>query len=129
MDTDWMRSGACRGMETNLWFPGLGQSVVAGRAKAVCADCPVKADCAEMALANPDLMGIWGGMSDRERNVERRRRGMIHAGGAKPQPIRHGTAGGYRAHYRHKVPMCDACREANMVAKQAQKERRARDAA
>ena len=29
------------------------------------------------------------------------------------EPIRHGTPGGYRAHFRHKVPLCDPCREAD----------------
>lgn len=38
--------------------------------------------------------------------VDRRRR-----------PITHGTVGGYRAHYRHDVPMCEACREANRKAR------------
>lgn len=28
-------------------------------------------------------------------------------------PINHGTPGGYRAHFRHGVPMCDDCRDAN----------------
>lgn len=28
------------------------------------------------------------------------------------QPINHGTTGGYRAHFRHQVPLCDPCRAA-----------------
>lgn len=27
------------------------------------------------------------------------------------QPIKHGTPGGVRAHYRHGVPVCDVCRD------------------
>jgi hypothetical protein len=30
----------------------------------------------------------------------------------KRQPIKHGTLGGNRAHYRHKIPMCEPCRQA-----------------
>lgn len=28
------------------------------------------------------------------------------------KPIRHGTTGGYQAHFRHGVPMCEPCRAA-----------------
>jgi len=28
------------------------------------------------------------------------------------KPIRHGTAAGHRAHFRHGVPMCEPCRAA-----------------
>lgn len=31
----------------------------------------------------------------------------------KRQPIRHGTTGGFRAHFRHGEPMCDPCRDAD----------------
>lgn len=33
------------------------------------------------------------------------------------RPINHGTLGGYRTHYRHKVPMCEPCRNAERVFK------------
>lgn len=31
------------------------------------------------------------------------------------QPINHGTGGGYRAHFRHGVPLCDPCRRAHAL--------------
>ena len=34
-------------------------------------------------------------------------------GGRPPEPIRHGTAAGYKAHRRRNEPACHACREAN----------------
>jgi WhiB family transcriptional regulator, redox-sensing transcriptional regulator len=38
-------------------------------AKAVCAACPVLAECREYALANPSLTGsgVWGGLTETER--------------------------------------------------------------
>lgn len=32
--------------------------------------------------------------------------------GTGRRPINHGTAGGYRAHFRHGEPMCESCRAA-----------------
>lgn len=37
--------------------------------------------------------------------------------GSSRKPIAHGTIGGYRAHYRHGVPMCDSCRDADRQAR------------
>lgn len=37
--------------------------------------------------------------------------------GRPRQPINHGTLGGYRAHFRHKVPICEPCRNAERVAR------------
>lgn len=31
--------------------------------------------------------------------------------GSRRRPINHGTGGGYRAHFRHGVPMCEPCRD------------------
>ena len=61
----WHQHGACRGADPNLFFPKRGDSVK--EAKAVCARCPVRAECLEYALENHESMGIWGGLSGRER--------------------------------------------------------------
>lgn len=37
------------------------------RAKAVCDRCPVKQPCAIWALINHEEFGVWGGMSQRDR--------------------------------------------------------------
>ena len=36
-------------------------------AKVFCAACPVRAQCAEHALALPEPYGVWGGMGEMER--------------------------------------------------------------
>jgi len=61
----WQRRGACRGAGTAPFFPRRGEDV--RPAKALCAACVVRSDCLDYALADPDLAGIWGGMSERER--------------------------------------------------------------
>ncbi len=38
------------------------------RAKAICAVCDVRADCLRYALEIRELHGIWGGLTEAERN-------------------------------------------------------------
>jgi WhiB family redox-sensing transcriptional regulator len=40
----------------------------------VCAGCPVRLQCLEMALQNDERFGIWGGLSERERRRVRLQR-------------------------------------------------------
>jgi hypothetical protein len=61
---DWVERAACRGQPTWLWFPderGRGTSPVA---LAICARCAVRVPCGEAGVGE---IGIWGGMSARER--------------------------------------------------------------
>ena len=68
----WQDRGACRGVDPGLFFPARGESLAAARA--VCAGCPVRRECLEHALAQPEKFGVWGGTSERERRVLRRDR-------------------------------------------------------
>jgi WhiB family transcriptional regulator, redox-sensing transcriptional regulator len=67
--THWMLRGACLREDPELFFPisAWGPArVQIGAAKAVCARCPVQANCLSYALINqPD--GIWGGTTREER--------------------------------------------------------------
>jgi WhiB family redox-sensing transcriptional regulator len=74
---EWQHRGACRGLDPNLFFPERGESVK--EAKAVCARCPVRAECLKYALENHELHGIWGGFSERERRQLRRQRRLKEA--------------------------------------------------
>jgi WhiB family redox-sensing transcriptional regulator len=47
------------------FFPGRGES--SAPAKALCARCLCRAECLAYALVDPDLVGVWGGTSPRER--------------------------------------------------------------
>jgi len=62
----WHSRAACAGMGVDRWFPGQGGDIEA--ALAVCAGCPVRADC----LAAADAFGIWGGLSAKARKKHRR---------------------------------------------------------
>jgi WhiB family redox-sensing transcriptional regulator len=66
----WHRQAACRGHSTELFITSRGGSD--GLAKALCANCSAKAPCLAAAVRDPDLVGIWGGTSESERNRLRR---------------------------------------------------------
>ena len=52
---------------------GVDTSGDVASAKAVCAGCPVSAECLAYALAHNERHGIWGGASVREREKMRRK--------------------------------------------------------
>jgi WhiB family redox-sensing transcriptional regulator len=54
-------------------------------AKSLCAECPYKARCLEYAVNNPDLLGIWGGMTERQRRTVRRSRQMEPTNRGRPK--------------------------------------------
>lgn len=62
---------ACRGKDTNLFFPIAGQASRAARAKAICAACPLLDPCRDWAMRQKPatLAGIWGGTSETERRA------------------------------------------------------------
>lgn len=62
---DWREQGVCAQTDPEAFFPEKGGSTK--EAKAMCADCEVKAECLNWALANNERFGIWGGLSERER--------------------------------------------------------------
>lgn len=81
--TDWRHRAACRDEDPELFFPvsevGPGARQVT-QAKAVCARCPVRAECLDNALRNGLNDGIFGGMTERERReLVRRDRGAAQA--------------------------------------------------
>lgn len=61
----WAESGACRDADPEIFFPGRGEDTTT--AKAMCATCPVRANCLEHAIRVGEKFGIWGGMSERQR--------------------------------------------------------------
>lgn len=69
-DEHWTSRAACLGSDPDLFFP-IGSSGPALRqvaqARAVCARCPVRADCLGYALATGQAAGVWGGATEDER--------------------------------------------------------------
>ena len=71
---DWFVDAGCRGVDPDLFFTERGEHT--GDAKAVCAECPVRVECLELALSTREKFGIWGGASERERRKMRQDRGI-----------------------------------------------------
>lgn len=75
----WVEQAACQGADPALFFgpdvlnaDGRRERLAERRrreaeAKVFCADCPVRAQCAEHALNLPEAHGVWGGMGEAER--------------------------------------------------------------
>lgn len=78
----WMKQAACRGCNPDLFFPTRGDNAQVKEAKAICARCPVRSECLEHALDTGESLGVWGGMSERQRKTERRRRRVQQEQGA-----------------------------------------------
>lgn len=68
---EWRRQAACKDADRRLFFPGIGDAESPRLAKAICATCPVKAECLAYAMSIWNLAGIWGGTSFRERRTMR----------------------------------------------------------
>lgn len=71
-DQGWKLYAACYGQDPDIWYPERGQDV--RPAKKVCAVCPARMACLSYALRNGERLGIWGGLTERERR--RMRRGL-----------------------------------------------------
>lgn len=71
----WQEQAACRHMDTEIFYPEAGDTEAINAAKAVCAGCPVVEDCYQAAIPpnKVETLGIWGGLTYRERLTRRRR--------------------------------------------------------
>lgn len=66
----WASEAKCLQADPETFFPEKGGST--REAKRICAQCEVRVECLEYALANDERFGIWGGLSERERRREKR---------------------------------------------------------
>jgi len=66
----------CATTDPEIFFPekgAKGQSLyIISAARRMCSTCPYKKPCLEWAVVN-DEMGIWGGTTQKERRVHRRK--------------------------------------------------------
>lgn len=82
-DAAWLLHAACAGTPTEVFFTGRGPELVnhGVEAKALCARCPVLADCLGEAIATGQEHGIWGGCAIRGpvgRRLKRLARTSLH---------------------------------------------------
>jgi WhiB family redox-sensing transcriptional regulator len=70
-DWNWRELGRCRETTPELFFPKdhgrTGLWAREERAKRICRECPVVTYCREHALNFPEIYGVWGAMSARDR--------------------------------------------------------------
>jgi WhiB family redox-sensing transcriptional regulator len=69
---EWQFEGSCRSENPDVFFHPDGERGPSRRnrdteAKAVCQDCPVLQKCREHALQVREPYGVWGGMTESER--------------------------------------------------------------
>ena len=83
----WWARAACASADPELFFPisysGPALRQVA-RAKAICARCPIRQECLRYALDTGSIQGVWGGMTEGERQRLARREGR-----ARVHPVQH----------------------------------------
>ena len=85
LDNGWMRRAACLDHEPEVFFPpGPSALEHIAEAQEVCRTCPVVTDCLRVALADPTLVGVWGGTSEVQRAALRGAPGR--SGGHLRQP-------------------------------------------
>ncbi len=71
---DWQFEGLCRTSSPEVFFHPEGERGPARRrrdqeAKDVCAQCPVLRQCRDHALQVREPYGVWGGMTEDEREA------------------------------------------------------------
>jgi WhiB family redox-sensing transcriptional regulator len=83
---EWWSRAACQSADPELFFPishsGPGSAQIM-RAKAICAQCAVQRECLRYALAADPMHGVWGGRSEEERRLMRRREQRARARAAR----------------------------------------------
>lgn len=74
LGAEWRDLAACRGMDTEIFFPENGDSAGLALAKGICAGCPVREECFELSVEVAAKHGVWGGLGEGGRR--RKRRGL-----------------------------------------------------
>lgn len=78
----WAVTAVCKtgDVDPDVWFPDPTDVVGIRYAKSLCRHCPVLIECRTEALNRPERHGVWGGLSQREREaVLRKRRAAARA--------------------------------------------------
>lgn len=69
---EWQMDGACREADPSIFFHPEGERGSARRnrdraAQQICGSCPVLVQCRSHALSAQEPYGVWGGMTEAER--------------------------------------------------------------
>ncbi len=69
----WQLRAACRGPRSTVFFPPTTgerrdeREARESKAKRICAECAVRAECLDYAVAIREPHGVWGGLNEHER--------------------------------------------------------------
>lgn len=91
---DWQLRGLCRGKDSSLFFHPEGERGAARSsremaAKEICMNCPVQIPCADHALKVREPYGVWGGMTEEEREEHHaRQKALVRAQAAREKEAR-----------------------------------------
>ena len=119
---DWQLRGLCRGKDSSLFFHPEGERGAARAAreqsaKEICLNCPVQKQCCEHALRVREPYGVWGGMTEEEREAHYQR----HKALARARAVREKAALAEKAKLKEKL-LRDHERELTRRAEQAPEE-------
>ena len=104
VEPDWTQA-ACRGHDTELWFPARGK--IPTEAIAICDTCPIKQQCDQYAMDHGIKVGVWGGVTEltrkkrRGRALQRARKQAQQA--QQAQDTKDTTDGHTEAHRHHQT--------------------------
>jgi len=73
---DWTDYALCAETDPEAFFPDKGGNCEP--AKAICRGCEVRSECLAYAFEHGITFGVWGGLSEHERRLVRRRRREQH---------------------------------------------------
>jgi WhiB family redox-sensing transcriptional regulator len=90
----WRQRAACRGFDPNVFVPSVEKRDQVAEAVGICAGCEARTECLAEGLADPRLVGVWGGLTTRERQELRtaQRRATAHHGRLSNTKITTATA-------------------------------------
>lgn len=66
-EPNW-RLARCKGAARDLFFPEEDE-MASPRALAICARCPIRAECLEWSIKTHQEFGIWGGLTETQRRA------------------------------------------------------------
>lgn len=123
----WRAAAACAGLDLSMFYTE--RTGTARAALAVCAACPVRAECladaldAERQVSIQEIFGVRGGMSAIGR---RKLLGAERTRAIRARVALCGTDSGYYRHRRERESPCDACKAAHAAAYVDRRRRRDR---
>lgn len=73
MDREWVTEAACRGADVAVFHPTKGHRMheTQALAKEYCESCTVRQPCLEYAVKGLIEVGVWGGLSAKQRRPYR----------------------------------------------------------